>query len=198
MVSDPGDLLGREADISLCVFPHLDEIVVVDGRTSVAGRPLFEVMRMQDVFTGQFYEDIQADFKELLHRDERPFFKILSLPQELDGLIKLHGLKAVLARLDPSMTISSPADMPNVALLILTGPFLTLDEESLRESLREMFSSQLDGAMLDECIDTVCKLAADERQESNGSGGGELTSLITGENAHYATIWQAGEGSHWE
>ncbi|NQW15858.1 MAG: hypothetical protein HQ478_00060 [Chloroflexi bacterium] len=198
MVSDPGDLIGKDADISLCIFPHLNEIVVVDGRTDIPDRPLFEVMQMREVFTDTFYEDVQNDFKSLLHRDERPFFKILSLPHELEGLIKLHGLRAVLSKLDPSTPLSSPADMPNVALLILTGPFLTLDEAGLRESLHEMFSSQLEGSRLDECVDAVTALAAEEREATNNGKGGELTSLITGESAHYATIWQNSEGSHWE
>jgi hypothetical protein len=198
MVSDPGDLIGQDADISLCIFPHLNEIVVVDGRRDIADRPLFEVMRMDEVFTETFYDDVQNDFRELLHRDERPFFKILSLPQELDGLIKLHGLRAVLTKLDPDIPLTSPGDLPNVALLILTGPFLTLDEAGLRESIFEMFSGQLDGSRLDECVDTVCALAAREREETNGGSGGELTSLITGENKHYATIWQSSEGSPWE
>ena len=198
MVSDPGDLIGQDADISLCIFPHLNEIVVVDGRRDIADRPLFEVMRMDEVFTETFYDDVQNDFRELLRRDDRPFFKILSLPQELEGLIKLHGLRAVLKKLDPDTSLSSPAELPNVVLLILTGPFLTLDEAGLRESLYEMFSTQLDGNRLDECVETVSALAAREREETNTGSGGELTSLITGENKHYATIWQSSEGSPWE
>jgi hypothetical protein len=198
MVSDPGDLIGQDADISLCIFPHLNEIVVVDGRKDIPDRPLFEVLRMDEVFTDTFYDDVQNDFRELLHRDERPFFKILSLPQELEGLIKLHGLRSVLTKLDPGISLSDPGDMPNVALLILTGPFLTLDDAGLRESLYEMFGGQLDGSQLDECVDTVSKLAAREREETNSGSGGELTGLITGENKHYATIWQSSEGSPWE
>jgi len=198
MVSDPGGIIGQDADISLCILPHLNEIVVVDGRKDIPNRPLFEVLRMDEVFTDTFYDDVQNDFRELLHRDERPFFKILSLPQELEGLIKLHGLRAVLTKLDPDISLSDPGDMPNVALLILTGPFLTLDDAGLRESLYEMFGGQLDGSQLDECVDTVSKLAAREREETNSGSGGELTSLITGENKHYATIWQSSEGSPWE
>ena len=198
MVSDPGNFIGQDADISLCIFPHLNEIVVVDGRRDIADRPLFEVMRMDEVFTDTFYDDVQNDFRELLRRDERPFFKILSLPQELEGLIKLHGLRAVLTKLDPDASISSLSELPNVALLILTGPFLTLDEAGLRESLYEMFSPQLDGSRLDECVDTVSALAARERDATNTGKGGELTSLITGENKHYATIWQSSESSPWE
>jgi len=198
MVSDPGGIIGQDADISLCILPHLNEIVVIDGRKDIPNRPLFEVLRMDEVFTDTFYDDVQNDFRELLHRDERPFFKILSLPQELEGLIKLHGLRAVLTKLDPDISLSDPGDMPNVALLILTGPFLTLDDAGLSESLYEMFGGQLDGSQLDECVDTVSKLAAREREETNSGSGGELTSLITGENKHYATIWQSSEGSPWE
>ncbi len=196
---DPGDLSTQEAEISLCIFPHLEEMVVVDGRSGLPGRPIFEVMRVDDVFDGRFFDGVQSDFGDLLRRDERPFLKMLALPQELEGLIRMHGLRAILSRLNgESVNDGEPVndgEMPNVAVLILPGPFLTLDAEGLRESLTEMFGSQLQGQHLDDCVDIVSGLAEEERQATNGGRPSELTSLIRGDGTHYATLWQSGEGA---
>ena len=199
MVSDPGELgeLGGlsagEAEISLCIFPHLEELVVVDGRTELPGRPIFEVMQVDDVFDERFFDGVQGDFGDLLRRDERPFLKMLALPQELEGLIRMHGLRAILSRLSGEPISIEEGKMPNVAVLILTGPFLTLDAEGLRESLTEMFGSQLRGQHLDDCVDIVSGLAEEERQATNGGRPTELTSLIRGDDTHYATLWQSGQ-----
>jgi hypothetical protein len=195
MISDPGDLSTREAEISLCIFPHLEELVVVDGRPGLPGRPIFEVMQVDDVFDDRFFDGVQSDFGDLLRRDERPFLKMLALPQELEGLIRLHGLRAILTRLNGEPYSMQEGEMPSIAVLILTGPFLTLDAEGLRESLTEMFCSQLSGQHLDDCVDIVSGLAEEERQATNGGRPSELTSLIRGDNTHYATLWQSGEGA---
>ncbi len=193
MVSDPGDLgdLGtREAEISLCIFPHLEELVVVDGRSGLPGRPIFEVMQVDDVFGERFFDGVQSDFGDLRRRDERPFLKMLALPQELEGLIRLHGLQAILTRLNGEAVSIEEGEMPNVAVLILTGPFLTLGAQGLRDSLTEMFGSQLQGQHLDDCVDIVAGMAEEERQATNGGRPNELTSLINGDDTHYATLWQ--------
>lgn len=166
---------------------------MVDGRTSLPGRPVFEVMRVSDVFGERFFDGVQRDFGDLLRRDERPFLKMLALPQELEGLIRMHGLRAILSRLNGEAVAINASEMPNVAVLILTGPFLTLDAAGLRVSLKEMFSSQLSGQHLDDCVDVVSGLADEERQATNGGRPTELTSLIRGDNTHYATLWQSGQ-----
>ncbi len=190
---DPGDLSTQEAEISLCIFPHLEEMVVVDGRSGLPGRPIFEVMRVDDVFDGRFFDGVQSDFGDLLRRDERPFLKMLALPQELEGLIRMHGLRAILSRLNGGPVSIPEGEMPNVAVLILTGPFLTLDAEGLRKSLTDMFGSQLQGQHLDDCVEVVSGLAEEERHATNGGRPSELTSLIRGDDTHYATLWQSGQ-----
>lgn len=192
---DMGDLSTRGAEISLCIFPHLEELVVVDGRSGLPGRPIFEVMQVDDVFGDRFFDGVQSDFGDLLRRDERPFLKMLALPQELEGLIRMHGLRAILSRLNGEPVSMRDGEMPNVAVLILTGPFLTLDAEGLRKSLTEMFGSQLQGQHLVDCVDIVSGLAEEERQATSGGRPSELTSLIRGDDTHYATLWQSGEGA---
>lgn len=179
-----------KAEISLCIFPHLSELVVVDARTGLPGRPRFEILPVQEVFNEEFFSDLEKEFSSLLRKDEAPFLKIMSLPQELEKKIRMNGLRSLLTRIDSDIQSDQTEDMPSVAVLFLTGPFLTLDEDGLRHALGDLFNDQLGGDELEKCIETVIKLAANEREANNGSSSGELTRLIRGDSNHYATLWQ--------
>ena len=182
-----------KAEISLCIFPHLSELIVVDARRDLPGRPRFETLRVGDIFDEEFFGGLEKEFSSLLRRDEPPFLKLLALPQELERKIRLHGLRSLLTTLDADIGLDEVENTPNVAVLFLTGPFLTLDEDGLRRALGELFDGQLEGERLEECVSAIVTLAASERKASDGSSGGELTRLIRGDSSHYATLWQSEE-----
>ncbi len=179
-----------KAEISLCIFPHLSELIVVDARSDLPGRPRFDTLRVGDIFDEEFFGGLEKEFSSLLRRDEPPFLKLLALPQELERKIRLHGLRALLTTLDADLRLDEVESAPNVAVLFLTGPFLTLDEDGLRRALNDLFDGQLQGEGLKECVSAVVTLAASEREASDGSSTGELTRLIRGDSSHYATLWQ--------
>ena len=182
----------KKAEISLCIFPNLGEFVAIDARPGLAGRPRFEVLRVEDVFDEGFFSRLEAEFGKLLRRQEKPFLRLLSLPQEVEGLIRLHGFRAILRRLNVDVDEETDA-APSVAVLFLTGPFLTLEPEGLRHALKELFDGQLQGDGLESCIDTISKMADREREEGDGASPSELSRLIQGDSNHYATLWQSGE-----
>lgn len=181
------------AEISLCIFPHLSELIVVDARHGLPGRPRFDTLRVGDIFDDDFFGGLEKEFSSLLRRDDPPFLKLLALPQELERKIRLHGLRSLLTALDADLGLDDADSLPTVAVLFLTGPFLTLDEDGLRRALNELFDDQLEGEGLAECVSAVVTLAASEREASDGSSPGELTRLIRGDSSHYATLWQSEE-----
>jgi hypothetical protein len=172
----------------------MSEMVIVDSRPGIEGRPCFEVIPANEVLTGEFFEDVRNDFAELLRKDELPFLNLLGLPHEVEGLIRLHGLRSIMRHLDGPNADEIGGEVPNVALLVITGPFLTLDPATLQRSLTEMFSGQLAGEMLEQCVKIISELAERERSAGPGDGApGELVSLISGDSSYYATLWQKSE-----
>lgn len=183
----------KKPEISLCIFPHLSELVVVDARSDLPGRPRFEVLNVNDVFDDRFFGALEGEFASLLRREEMPFLKLLALPQEVEGFIRVHGLQAILAHLNLDIQDDGAKRNPGMAVLFLTGPFLALDEEGLRRALGKLFEEQLEGERLDACIDAIAGLAARERQAGGRSSPNEMSRMIMGDSSHYATLWQSGE-----
>lgn len=193
MVSGP-DHLGnaKDAEISLCIYPHLQEFVVVDARPGLPGRPRFDVLRVEQVFDESFFTGLEGEFSGLLRREEMPFLKLLSLPQDVEGLVRVLAVRAILGRLNLDVGEHEENQAPSIAVLFMTGPFLTLGRDGLHQALEEMFEGQLEGESLRRCIDLVTRLANQEREAGEGTGT-ELTRLIQGDSSHYATLWQDGE-----
>ena len=86
----------------------------------------------------------------------------------------------------------------SLSLCLLWGFFCLLLPENLL-SLHTVLAAAFSSRSFNPCsANPVCAMIAGsrarEREETNAGNGGELTSLITGENKHYATIWQSSTG----
>lgn len=179
----------KGAEISVCLFPHLRQFIVVDARPGLPNRPRFDIVDVDEVFDEGFFDDLQDEFSDLVHKEEKPFLKLLSLPQDLEGLIRLHGMRAILTWLNADVGEPEGETAPNMAVLFMTGPFLTLGESGLQEALRDMFSVHLRGGDLEGCVQAVTSLARQEKRAGAGEQT-ELSSLIRGDDSRYATLWQ--------
>jgi hypothetical protein len=193
MVFGPDDQ--RVAELTLCFFPHLPEFVVVDARAGLPLRPRVTVLRAEDVLDADFYKQVEADFSQLLRRTEQPFLKLMGLPQEVEGLVRMHGLRAILERLgDPAG--SKAADLTStVAVFFCAGPFLALEGDRMREAVKNMFGTQLSGEALAACANAIVRLADQERLALGQAPSADLSDLIRGDNDRYATLWQNNEKS---
>lgn len=191
MVFGPDDQ--RAAELTLCFFPHIAEFVVVDARAGLPGRPKVVVLRAEEVLNTDFYQRVEADFSQLLRRAEQPFLRLMGLPQEVEGLVRMHGLRAILEKLGDSAGGKGEELNSTVAVFFCTGPFLALEGDRMRKAIKNMFGSQLSGESLDACADTIIRLADQERAAFGQAPGADLSGMIRGDTDRYATLWQSGE-----
>lgn len=188
MVFGPDDQ--RVAELTLCFFPHLGEFVVVDARAGLPGRPKVIVLRAVEVLNSDFYQRVETDFSQLLHRTEQPFLRLMGLPQEVEGLVRMHGLRAILERLGDAVGGKAEELNSTVAVFFCAGPFLALEGDRMRKAIRNMFGTQLSGESLDACADAIIRLADQERAAQDQTPSADLSGLIRGDHDRYATLWQ--------
>ena len=67
MTPSSGEPMFEErADFSICVFPHLTEFLVIDGRRDMPDGPNLCSFTTDQVLDEPFYTDIEAEFRDLL------------------------------------------------------------------------------------------------------------------------------------
>ena len=65
------------ADLHVCIFPNLDEFMVIDVRDLEA--PKARVMPAAEVLTATHYDDLEAEFSRLLRTEGPPFLNLMLL-----------------------------------------------------------------------------------------------------------------------
>lgn len=188
MVFGPDDQ--RTAELTLCFFPHVDEFIVVDARFRDSKRPRISVLKATDVLGDEFRRRVESDFSRLLRGGDRPFLRLMGLPQEVEGLIRMHGLRSILEYLGDQPGVSDQGSNSTVAVFFCTGPFLALDNQHMRRAIQKMFAELLPPDDVDECAEHVIRLAECERAAQDTTPGSDVQGMIRGDSDRYGTLWQ--------
>jgi len=183
----------NNACITLCIFPHLKDFVVIDARGDLPGRPAILSLQVGDILEEKFFAGIEGEFSALLRKSDKPFLRLIGIPQEVENLIRTNSLKAILERLNKDLPDQPTDSLASIALLFFTGPILSMDQNQLHLAGKELFGEQLSDELMQEAIDVLSSLASDERAAEASSSMANIGDLITGESGAFATIWEKGQ-----
>ena len=184
---------GEDSPLTLCIFPHLREFVVVDARADLPGRPRISTFDIDDVLGRTFYDAVEDGFASLLRQSENPFLGLMNISQEVEGLVRTHLLRAILSKVNDDLAGEPGETLGSVAVLFFAGPLLGLGERELSRSAREMFGHTLPEELAEACIEQMCDLAKREREAEASLSRTDLPSLIRGESDRYVTLWDSQE-----
>ena len=89
---------GVKAEIHLCIFPHLNEFLVLDLRDQQTHISLIDA---REVFTSEFFRGVEEEFSEALRAEtDFPFAHLMSLPLRVEEAIKETALNFILDKLE--------------------------------------------------------------------------------------------------
>ena len=185
--------MGKDSQLTLCIFPHLREFVVVDARAGLPERPRISTFEIDEVLERGFYDGVESDFASLLRRSQNPFLSLMSIPQEVEGVVRTHVLRAILSKVNSDLPGEPVESSGSVAVLFFTGPLLGMGEEELSRAARELFGDTLPAELVETCIERMCLLARREREAETALSKTDLPSLIKGESDRYVTLWESQE-----
>ena len=191
MGTDFGGGLGfsseEHADVSICIFPHLQDFIVIDIRDELPGRPQVRLLKTNAVLKEEFYTEVESSFSQLLREQEQPFANLLALPDHLEALVRESALKAILEMINADVP---DAELPQIAILLFTGPALYMNSTQLTDAIQRLFERELDSSIITECVEMVEKLLAQEKKIFQTQEEERLREMIKGQSSEYFTLWE--------
>ena len=174
----------EKADISLCIFPHIGEFMVIDMRSS---NPQLVVLNTKDVFDDSFFDRIESAFSEALRKNiDHTFSHFLDLPIKLEELIRENGMIAILEHLG-GKTINE--DYPVISVFIITGAVLTMDYDQVQNALKALLGNQLDQPLLKQCMSQLNDLIEREYRVAKELSRNELEDALEDQSVNFFTLW---------
>ena len=176
---------GRYPDITLAIFPHLREFLVVDTRES---RVEITVMPTDTVFNDEYYRAVESEFGSLLREGgDRPFLHLMHLPGQLDDILRGVAMNFILDRL--GVNFHDEDNLPEVVVFVISGPTLAIPKDQVVDGFGEMLSDRLDPGDLERWkreLGELIQLETEAFPPTNEA----LGETMTGESLDPYYIWQ--------
>jgi hypothetical protein len=180
----------REASITMCVFPHLKEFVVVDARSALPDGPSVHVFSFADVFTTEFRANLVTGFSGLIHQDDAGLMEMIGLPEEVESLVRTESMKRVVCMLNHVAGIDSRDVEGGVGVLFFARGLLSIAPEQLKVAMNDLFNKSLTDSQMSRLNSELTRLIEEERTAENKIRQKEMAQLIQGSSGSFLTLWQ--------
>ncbi len=177
----------HDADVHVCIFPHLKEFILLDFRDD--DHPTFRVVSASELLTPQYYKEIEEEFTRLLHSDDVPFVSLMTLPQRMESFLRAKGLQRLNELLRNSQA-SKEAETPRVSVFFCSGPMITMGDDDVTAALDSFFEDGPPEAFVKEYGDTFRRLLEMERTSIRAQEMDELRRAVRGQSNQFFTLWQ--------
>jgi len=176
---------GRYADITMAIFPHLREFMVVDTRGLAASVML---MSTDTVFNDDYYRAVESEFAGALREGaERPFLHLMHLPNQVDDILRGVAMNSILDRL--GVDFHDEENLPEVVVFVISGPTLAIPTEQVVTGFSDMLSGRMDSREVERWARELSRLIDGETQAFPVTGEA-LGESMTDESLDPYFIWQ--------
>ena len=179
------------ADITLCIFPHLREFIAIDARENRSGGPAVLSLSISNVLGEEFYTNVERDFSKLLRGHDIGFLELMGIPQQVEAVVRANSLKRIIAELGILPPEGSNNPGGTVGVLFFAGTLLSFSVGQLREATGELFGKRLSPMMLEQLNDQLIDLMDKERKSISDTSQQDLVGLISGKSGPYVTLWES-------
>jgi hypothetical protein len=174
------------ADLHVCIFPNLDEFMVIDVRDLEA--PKARVLPAVDVLTPNHYDDLEAEFSRLLRTEGPPFLNLMLLSAKVQAMLQERGIAALAKTF--GMDAANPENN-RMSLFLCSGSILSMHERDVTGALEVFFGGNLPPGFVEECNQLFKKLLAEEKSKITRKEQDELRRAVLGKSEQFYTLWQS-------
>jgi hypothetical protein len=176
----------HDADIHVCIFPHMDEFILLDFRDDE--HPTYRVVPASELLTPQYYKEIEKEFHTFLYSGEAPFVNMMTLPQRLELFLRSQGMRRLTNILPTGAADAS--DEPRVSIFLASGPLVDMSNEDLVELLDNFFEDGPPKEFVKDYGATFLRLLEQERVRIKAQALDELRRAVKGQSNQFFTLWQ--------
>ena len=188
MAELPSDPLPEEqAELSICIFPHLAEFLVIDARKENPQGPSLFQFTSEQVLDERFYKETESDFSQLLRQRDQPISYLIGIPQQLEETLKRKALEAILSALDGGAVTRLPNQL---AVLICAGDILNMPVSQIAQVFEQLSGGEADPPLISQWTDEFEKLQARERQAVKDRLEERSRLAVKPMHGEFYTLWQ--------
>ena len=182
--NDP--LPGEHTELSICIFPHLTEFLVIDARQENSDGPRLCHLTAEQVLTEQFYDKIEARFRKILHQSNQPLSYLMALPRQLEALLRYRALKAIVTAVS-----GDAAALPSqVAVLICSGDILNVPMDQIEQIFKQLVGGNTDPWVISDWTSQFEKLLVRERLEVKREQDEHKREAVLPTEGQFYTLWE--------
>ena len=181
----------REASITLCLFPHLEEFIAVDARKSLPDGPAVHVLSFENIFTDEFRANVEGGFSSLLRKDGAGLMDMIGLPQEVETLVRAESMKRVIKNLNHAAGVPEAGVDGGIGVLFFARGLLSIDQDQLESAMQELFGDVLTDSQVSRLHRELDRLISKERAAEDQVRKREMAQLIQGGSGSFLTLWQS-------
>ncbi len=176
---------GRRPDITLAIFPHLQEFIAVDLRRSPAAVAL---VATGEVFNEEYFRAVESEFAATLRAgQDHPFAHLMNMPTQVDDIVRGVAMNVILDRL--GVDFHDEDNLPEVVVFVISGPILAAPVDQLVEGFSDLLSGRAEPADVAQWSEKVRELVIQESQAYPVTSDA-LGESLTGDALDPYIIWQ--------
>ena len=179
----------KNSDITLCIFPHLKEFLVIDtrsGKDKLDENTVFS-LSLDKLLDNKFHDNVTDEFSKLIRTDDIDFMKLISLPQKIEKLVRNEILKIIINKVGIAQD-----NLSQVGIIFFNKEIIKLSKDQLKNALVEIFSDKTDDVFIENLSNKIMNLIKLEIDFVKNNYKSNIESIINENDESYITLWKKG------
>ena len=172
--------------IILCVFPHLEKILLLNSIDSTKN---IITLNSKIMFNDDFYDSIESKFSEEIRSGR---FSILSpngVPEKIETILRDETISRIMDSIKDEFGYFEEISQELISIFFFSGQVLSFNKKELMSAISIIYKDRFSKDSLEEMSETLFQLSLKEKNIIDKSKNNDLYDLITGQQGEFATIW---------
>lgn len=183
---DEGKSQGRQ--ITLCVFPHLTQVLAIDARPDT---PNIIELNVSDILNPEFVGEIRESLDQILNPGNMVLADLESIPQQVEVSIKFNVIRRIIDMIEDESEHGIREGV--LGVLFFSGDILNISPRKWQQQLIEIVGERLeqsDQAYLLGKLEAMVDMERRAQQGKEVEGGFTIKGLLNGTQKGYTTLWE--------